>query len=183
MRRALAIHPGSHSTAATRIDVEVTRSGPGKLLLHYAVRGAIRDLRLPPAAAPERADELWKDTCFEAFIRRPPSEAYCELNFSPSTQWAAYRFGGYREGMSSIDGFRAPEIVPRTSTDLFEIRVSLDLAHAPDLSPGTPWRLGISAIIEDTSGAKSYWALAHPQGKPDFHHADGFALELAPEQT
>ena len=29
-------------------------------------------------------------------------------------------------------------------------------------------------------GGISYWALAHPPGKPDFHHADGFALELSP---
>jgi hypothetical protein len=41
-----------------------------------------------------------------------------------------------------------------------------------------PWRLGLSAVIEDTRGSLSYWALAHPPGKPDFHHADGFALEL-----
>jgi hypothetical protein len=41
------------------------------------------------------------------------------------------------------------------------------------------WRLGLSAVIEETSGRKSYWALAHPKGKPDFHHADCFTLELA----
>ena len=45
------------------------------------------------------------------------------------------------------------------------------------------WRLGLSAVIEDTSGGKSYWALAHPPGKPDFHHADCFALELPPAVT
>ena len=42
------------------------------------------------------------------------------------------------------------------------------------------WRLGLSAVIEDTSGRKSYWALAHPPGKPDFHHADCFAHEFSP---
>jgi hypothetical protein len=35
-------------------------------------------------------------------------------------------------------------------------------------------------VIEDQSGGVSYWALAHPPGKPDFHHADGFALEFSP---
>jgi hypothetical protein len=35
-------------------------------------------------------------------------------------------------------------------------------------------------VIEETNGNKSYWALAHPAGKPDFHHADGFAYELSP---
>jgi hypothetical protein len=38
--------------------------------------------------------------------------------------------------------------------------------------------LALSAVIETLDGAKSYWALAHPPGKPDFHHADCFAIEL-----
>ncbi len=40
------------------------------------------------------------------------------------------------------------------------------------------WQLALTAVIEETSGVKSYWALKHPPGKPDFHHADGFVLEL-----
>jgi hypothetical protein len=39
----------------------------------------------------------------------------------------------------------------------------------------------VSAVIEENSGAKSYWALKHPPGKPDFHHADGFDLTLSAE--
>jgi len=42
------------------------------------------------------------------------------------------------------------------------------------------WRLGLSALIEEPSGHKSYWALAHPPGKADFHHPDCFAHELFP---
>jgi hypothetical protein len=48
------------------------------------------------------------------------------------------------------------------------------------LPPKALWRLGLSALIEDTGGHKSYWALAHPPGKPDFHHADSFAHEFSP---
>jgi hypothetical protein len=33
-------------------------------------------------------------------------------------------------------------------------------------------------VIEDMTGEFSYWALAHPPGKPDFHHSDCFAHEL-----
>ena len=35
-------------------------------------------------------------------------------------------------------------------------------------------------VIEEINGRKSYWALKHPAGKPDFHHPDCFALELPP---
>ena len=41
-------------------------------------------------------------------------------------------------------------------------------------------RLALAAVVEETSGALSYWALRHPPGAPDFHHADGFVLALEP---
>ena len=54
------------------------------------------------------------------------------------------------------------------------------LAATIDLSglPKGVWRVGFSAVIEERDGTMSYWALAHPPGKPDFHHRDCFALEL-----
>jgi hypothetical protein len=49
----------------------------------------------------------------------------------------------------------------------------------------TRYREGMSSqhCSKPEDGTKSYWALAHPQGKPDFHHVDSFALTLAPEKT
>ena len=41
---------------------------------------------------------------------------------------------------------------------------------------------GLSAVIETIDGAISYWALAHPAEKPDFHHPDSFVLTL-PESS
>jgi hypothetical protein len=60
----------------------------------------------------------------------------------------------------------------------FELQVSPDLDRLPGLSGYADWRLGLSAVIEETSGDRSYWALAHPPGKADFHHSDCFALRL-----
>jgi hypothetical protein len=164
--------------AATRIDVEVARPRPANLLLRYFVTGKIGDLRMPRATAPARADELWQRTCFEAFIRASPSAGYYELNFAPSTQWAAYRFGAYREKMTEAGEVSAPRIEVRSSGELYELQASLALAGISDLPSDALWRLGLSAVIEETSGRKSYWALAHPPGKADFHHADGFACAL-----
>jgi hypothetical protein len=42
------------------------------------------------------------------------------------------------------------------------------------------WQLGLSALIEETSGRKSYWTQAYSPGKPDFHHADCFVHEFSP---
>ena len=174
MRLALKLHPDSICEAVIGIEVGVERPHPGALVLHYLVTGTIGELRLPQPARALRRDELWKHTCFEAFVREPAGEAYYEFNFSPSTEWAAYRFDGYRGGMSLATAIDPPRIEGRPDSDFYELRASLDL-------PGSaPWRLGLSVVIEETNGSKSYWALAHPPGKADFHHPDSFILELPP---
>jgi hypothetical protein len=178
MRQALRLHLDSRCVAATSIDVDVARPRPGYLLLDYFVAGKISDLRLPPATVSSRTDELWQHTCFEAFVRAPRRAAYYEFNFAPSTQWAAYRFGAYRDKMCKTSEVSAPSIDVRSSGELYELRASLALAGVSDLPSDAVWFLGLSAVIEETSGRKSYWALAHPPGKPDFHHADCFAYEL-----
>jgi len=172
MRHALKLHPDSRPGAATGIEVDVARPHAGNLLLHYFVAGTISDLVMPPVSTSMRTDELWRHTCFEAFVRPSPGEAYYEFNFAPSTRWAAYRFSGARRGMHVAGEIREPHIDVRSNGGICEMRVSLDLPS------DAPWRLGVSAVIEETSGRKSYWALAHPPGKADFHHSDCFTLEL-----
>jgi hypothetical protein len=58
------------------------------------------------------------------------------------------------------------------------MRASLDLAIL--LSPAVPWDLALTAVIETEDSARSYWALAHPPGAPDFHDPDCFVLHLPP---
>jgi hypothetical protein len=183
MRQALRLHPDSRCLAATRIDVEVARPHPSNLLLHYFVTGKINDLRMPRRTASARTDELWQHTCFEAFVRAPPGTAYYEFNFAPSMQWAAYRFGAYRDKMCEASVVSEPRVVVRSSGELYELQASLALARISGLPSDAIWRLGLSAVIEETSGLKSFWALAHPPGKADFHHADCFAYELPPAQS
>jgi hypothetical protein len=178
MRQALKCHPDSRCTAAARIEVEVARRQPGSLVLCYVVTGKMRGLRMPTVTAPARTDGLWRHTCFEAFVRASPSAAYYEFNFAPSMQWAAYGFGGYRSGMRVASGIGAPGFEVESSEECYRLRVSPELDRLPGLPGDAAWRLGLSAVIEETSGRKSYWALAHPPGKADFHHSDCFALEL-----
>jgi hypothetical protein len=172
MRLTLKRHQDSRGTAATRIDVEAARLPSGTLELNYRVTGIISDLRIPPLAAPNRSDELWRHTCFEAFLRTSRSAAYFELNFSPSTEWAAYRFSSYRDGMMLAREIAPPRIKVTRNSAEFELQSSLELGSLP--SDGA-WNIGLSAVIEETSGHISYWALAHPPGKADFHHPDCFA--------
>jgi hypothetical protein len=175
MRLALKLHPDSRCSAVTRIDVDVARPATGRLLLSYIVGGEISDLRLPPVTTSARADELWRHTCFEAFIRPAPGDAYYEFNFAPSTEWATYGFTGYRDGMRIAQEIAATWIDAQTAPQCYSLRAALDL---PDAFPESTFRLGLSAVVEEVGGNKSYWALAHPHGKPDFHHPNCFVYEL-----
>ena len=176
-------HPDSPCRAAIRVEAEAVRLPAGGLQLSYVVIGRIGALRLPPVAATERGEELWRHSCFEAFVAAPPGAGYYEFNFAPSTQWAVYGFDSYRSAMRVLES-AAPRIAVQSSPERYVLHAAVNLpgsSHGP--WRGTwrgPWRLALAAVIEDTSGDKSYWALAHPPGKPDFHHPDCFACELPP---
>ncbi len=172
MLHELICHPDTPSGAIDRIDVAAARPEPGLLALRYTVSGRIAGVRIAPPAEPLRADELWRTTCFEAFVETAPGAGYYEFNLSPSTKWAAYHFTNYRESMALAE-LSPPAII--TGANIAHIDLDA-LIYLPP-SEGA-WRLALSAVIEETNGVKSYWALAHPPGKPDFHHADGFVLEL-----
>ena len=122
---------------------------------------------------PERSEDLWRTTCFEAFLRAEGENPYREWNFAPSTQWAAYDFANYRDERTEAD-VTAPYI--RTEDNLTWWGLGASIAVPADQQ----WQLGLSAILEERDGTKSYWALAHPEGnKPDFHHPVCFAARLA----
>lgn len=174
MRRTLLIHPASAGAGGLAIEVDAERL-TGRLHLGFVLTGALARLTLPPPTAPLRRDELWRTTCFEAFVGRTDEAGYCEYNVSPSTEWASYRFDGYRQGMRPLET-RAPSVAVNRTDERLELQVDL---HLPDDLADGALRLGLSAIIEASGGEKSYWALAHPPGKPDFHHADCFAARLA----
>lgn len=180
-RLLLRLHPDSPNSPAVRIEVKVVRPRNDSLVLSYIVTGRTSDIRMSSLVAPTRSEKLWQHTCFEAFVRASSGAGYYEFNFAPSTQWAAYRFSGYRSEMRLVDEIGAPSIDVQLSHDRCTLDATLELDRLSDLPRKVLWRLGLSVLIEDTSGRKSYWALAHPPGRPDFHHADCFAYELSPD--
>jgi len=165
----LVSHPAHSSGAVTSVDANVTRA-PNGLMLSYTVTGDINALALPPKGKPGRADNLWQTTCFELFLRGD-SGAYREYNFSPSVQWAAYAFDSYRKGRRAIPA----TITIATDGDAEILNLTASLVN--DLEEVT--NLALTAVIEERDGHKSYWAIAHHAGPPDFHHDACFALRLA----
>jgi hypothetical protein len=168
-------HPDHPPSTITGVEARITGLDANWLRLRWRIEGAGR-LVVPPFAGKGRADGLWKTTCFEAFVKPDGGEAYAELNLSPSERWAAYDFASYREGMAERPFPREPECTMRLGSS-FAI---FDAAIPAGALPSLPCALGLSAVIEEEGGTISYWALAHPAGKPDFHDPACFAARLEP---
>src|SRR5690349_1737431 len=101
MQFELIVHSGSPARSVRSVVVEVTmiaESG-GRLAFYVSPAGS---LKVPVPVPSRRADELWRNTCFEMFVKAENREGYCEFNFSPSSEWAAYGFTGYRVGMHDL---------------------------------------------------------------------------------
>ena len=172
----LQLHPACACDPAVRIAAAAERRRD-ELVLRYRLTG-LANIVIPSGQAASRADGLWRHTCFEAFVRGSWDGGYVELNLSPSGQWAAYRFSGYRDGMANAEEIR-PEMATKCASGCLELVARANLSPVPELGRVTMWHVGLAAVIEEASGRLSYWALAHPPGKPDFHHRDGFVLALS----
>jgi hypothetical protein len=139
----------------------------------FGVGAPLEGFAIPQPAEPERAQDLWQTTCFEAFLRPMGDNTYREWNFAPSSQWAAYDFSGYRERMTPAEVDTPPYI--RVEDNFTWWALGASIAVPAD----TNWELGLSAILEEKDGTKSYWALVHPTAeKPDFHDPGCFAAHL-----
>jgi len=175
----LLSHPETCSPAARGITAQVRWTEAAALAVHYALDGDIARLRIPPLRSPRRADHLWQHTCFEAFVSAPGRPEYWEFNFSPSGEWAVYRFRKYRDPAPLDDAELAPHIAAYRADDHLDLHATICLNRLP-INPHREYLcLGLSAVIEDENGALCYWALRHPADQPDFHHADSFSLEIA----
>ena len=171
----LICHPDTPAVMVEKIEVSTERLDNGRLWFRFHLEGQLEALELDQPRPPERTDKLWKSTCFEAFLRKRGGSKYLEYNFAPSSQWAAYEFASYRSKGSDLGVDSAPGMFLDASKGHFAMETEITLPT--DWRDG-PIELNLTAVVEETDGAKSYWALAHPPGKPDFHHKDCFALQL-----
>ena len=177
-RTVLIAHPDTAREPVLGIAVEVGLPADKTLVCNYSLHGEISRVLLTGPGNGHRADGLWQHTCFEAFISVPGVPGYYEFNFSPSLAWAAYRFSDYRDGMALASIAQAPGLQVRESPEQLELTATVHLGGLTPLCEAAALRLALAAVIEDHNGRRSYWALEHPPGRPDFHHPDSFTMEL-----
>lgn len=142
--------------------------------VHYQLGAPANSLRIPAVTdSPQRLDGLWQHTCCEMFIADADSASYTELNFSPSGDWAAYRFDDYRQAAATTPEGPAPTI----KTEFNHDKLILSATIAREMLPASAgWHIGLNCVLEHADGSFSYWALHHPGPRPDFHLRAGFTL-------
>jgi hypothetical protein len=175
----LRCHPSSRHASVRAIEVLVRRTVIGELQMTFRLDADIPRIRIPTAGELRMGEELWRHTCFELFIGVEGQPAYHEFNFAPSREWAVSAFYGYRNGGPLLCESIRPHIAVRAADGRLELDAVIRLAALSADHTSARLRLGLSAVIEAGDGF-SYWALAHPRDKPDFHAAEGFTLLLEP---
>lgn len=175
----LTPHPTTPLPPGWSLTVD-RRAVADTLELRWRLHAPIDAVRIPAPREPARRDGLWRQTCFELFVADPVGTGYREFNFSPSGEWAAYTFTAYRHGMAPLPLEVPPRIEWQPDGAVLQLDVVLPRAalRAPSDEVASPRRCGFAAVIERADGSICYAALAHPAGRPDFHHADGFAAVL-----
>jgi hypothetical protein len=172
MQTSLQSH-SAFDTVLDHITVSVERLSPTLIELRFTATGNIAEIVVPPPAPPERAEGLWRSTCFELFLRRGAEAGYSEFNFAPSGRWAAYSFSGYREGMAEAPLPAEPQIHSAVQDRRLEVTVAL---HLP--LDEAAYAMNLAAVIESRAGVRAFWAAKHPAGEPDFHAPDCFIHQL-----
>ena len=170
----LVSHPTFAPEEVTGVSVRWVELPDGQLMLRYRVDGC-GALEVPDFKGHGQADDLWKTTCFELFLYDGEGR-YREYNFSPSGQWAAYGFSGYRNRANDPVLRDGPEIKHDKGSSVFMQTVFIDATILQGAE-----RAALSAVLEEKGKRPSYWAMAHSGLKPDFHDPFGFRIPLAKE--
>lgn len=173
----LIAHPAHPPLAVRSVEADILFPSPGVAMIRYRIEG-IDELVMPAFSGRGKQDELWRTTCFELFAAGAGS-AYREFNFAPSGRWAVYDFEAPRTAMRDHNPTTMPEIAAQSGDRLLAVTVTLS---ARDLTGGEDapfYRGGLCAVIEETGGVLSYWALAHGGDRPDFHDPACMTAPLA----
>jgi hypothetical protein len=141
MKQSLRCHPASPCAPDQTVEVDA-RLGEGGLAVSYRLYGDAAQIRIPERTSASAADGLWRHTCLEAFVAAVDRPEYREFNFSPSGQWAVYRFTACRQRDFRFVPPAAPQIAFRRCADGFR----LDAVIAPELLPaGALLNIGLTA--------------------------------------
>jgi hypothetical protein len=147
------------------------------LRICWELRGNLADIFLSKQhAAPVRRNGLWQTTCFEFFAAPADLPCYWEVNLSPCGDWNVYAFDLYRTGMREEPAIATLPFIVQHQADKLQLELRFPLAAV--IRKEQAIDLGLSAVIQEKTGPRSFWALAHCAAQPDFHCRESFILQL-----
>ncbi|OGR00589.1 MAG: hypothetical protein A2505_01480 [Deltaproteobacteria bacterium RIFOXYD12_FULL_55_16] len=166
--------PGQDSGTVT-IQGTIARTATA-LQVSFLLHGNLRDLVLPSTTEGTRDDNLWQATCLELFWGEEGRKNYWELNLAPNEAWNVYAFTDYRTGMHREERVAKPLLQIKHTAESFALTAELGIGNLHTGLP--PLMVGVSAVLKHQDFHLSYWALAHPEDKPDFHAPQAFLLRV-----
>src|SRR6202521_3107055 len=148
----LSCHPSTRTETVRAIQVLVRRLASAELQVTFRLDGDIPRIRIAAPGVPRINTELWRHTCFEAFIAVHGQQAYHEFNFAPSGEWCVYVLSGYRNGAPVADETMRPHIAVRSTGSRLELDAVVRLDSLSAIPPDASLRIGLSAVIEASDG-------------------------------
>lgn len=182
INKKLTCHTKTEHSDKQSINIEVDANHEQGLQINYRLNDQLALLLIPTPQPAIACDGLSEHTCFEVFIAVEGESGYHEFNFSPSGQWAAYAFSDYRS-ISKWKISRKPYIHVTHADNKLSLEATIPYADLPLNPDHKPFQLGLSAVLEANDGSRSFWALHHPAGRPDFHKRAGFTCILKNEKS
>lgn len=171
----LLCHPKMPANSVKTVSAGLSLIAEEQLWLRYYVEVEEPHLEIGEPGDSIHTDGLWQTTCFEAFLADHGGTSYIELNFAPSSAWAAYEFADIRTDMKKLTLPTKPEIGLEMSAGHVALEAQLNL---PKHWRGKQLSVGLTAVMEEPSGIKSYWALKHNKAAPDFHDRSCFTARV-----
>ncbi len=166
-------------TDLLKFSASAVRVNSNEIECEFIIAGSTELIELSaPAQNPSkqrlRKDDLWKHTCFEAFLSedRKDSSPYFEMNCAPSGDWNVYALDSYRQGLRPA-ALSATLLVFQATTGQLHLKIGMtgeDLSRIKHLS--------LAAVIEFSDSSKSYFAAKHAGTVADFHLKESFTISL-----
>jgi len=148
------------------------KTGHGHLSCSFKFKDPERKIIFPKFQTGARLDDLWKETCLEAFIYQPSTKKYLEINFTPKNgAWNAYLFDSYRKRSSQQPVWK------NLSSSHKGMGFNISMVEIEKLLGPPPYRMALSAVIK-CHDETHFFALTHLDQVPNFHYSPSYIEPL-----
>ncbi|CAA6803203.1 MAG: Unknown protein [uncultured Sulfurovum sp.] len=140
-----------------------------KVQIRFVVKGELNAYIFPPKSKLQRANELWKATCFELFLADSQKEEYYEINFSSSLVWNFYYLKNYRAEVQELKLLNEPKIEVQQNEDEVQIDFELEIENLEKFDI-----YNVASIFLTKDNERTFWSVKHEKDVPDFHNRATF---------